>query len=391
MIGRKATRFSLALRQLLHEKRRLVAAAAGVAFAVILMLVQIGFYYAMIDSATNIHRSLAAEVVIVPEEFEYYGSEHDFDRARLVQALGVPGVRDVLPVYLTIGRFKNVDTGHTRSIICLAIDPGRETLNLAAVREQQHRLKLGGHALFDRKSLAVYFGDVPGKIEREGSFRSVVFDETVMIDGLFDLGTSVVAFGTVLMGTQTYFALNGEADPRRVNIGLVQLEPGQDPVEMRRLISERLGGGDVRVMTRDEFVQSEIDYWNNTAAIGFLFIMGAFMGFLVGAVIVYQILYTNVTNHLPEYATLKAMGYPHFYFVRLVLKQSVYLSLIGFIPGALVSHALYVMTAMETGYTMSLTPEKLGGILVATILMCFIAGLFAIRRLKQADPAELFS
>jgi putative ABC transport system permease protein len=391
MIGRKATRFSLALRQLLHEKRRLTAAAAGVAFAVILMLVQIGFYYAMIDSATNVHRSLAAEVVIVPEEFEYYGSEHDFDRARLVQALGVPGVRDVLPVYLTIGTFKNVDNGLTRSIICLAIDPGRETLNLAAVREQQDRLKLGGHALFDRKSMAVYFGDVPGKIAAEGSFRSVVFDETVMIDGLFDLGTSIVAFGTVLMGTQTYFALNPEADPKRVNIGLVQIEPGQDPVEMRRLISERLGGGDVRVMTRDEFVQSEIDYWNNTAAIGFLFIMGAFMGFLVGAVIVYQILYTNVSNHLPEYATLKAMGYPHFYFVRLVLKQSVYLSLIGFIPGALVSHALYVMTAMETGYTMSLTPEKLGGILAATILMCFIAGLFAIRRLKQADPAELFS
>lgn len=391
MIGRKARRFSLARRQLFFERRRLIAATAGITFAVVLMLIQIGFYYAMIDSATNVHKSVAAEVVITPSAFEYFGSEHDFDRARLHQATGVPGVKRVLPLYLTIGTFKNVDSGYRRSIMTLAVDPGQETLALPAVREQQSRLKLGGHVLFDRKSLAAYYGDVIGKLEREGPFRGVVFDETVSIDGAFDLGTSFVAFGNILMGTQTYFALNPEADPGRVNIGLVQIEEGLDPNVMRDRIAARLGGADVKVVTREQFVQNEIDYWNTTAAIGFLFVVGAFMGFIVGSVIVYQILYTNVTNHLPEYATLKAIGYRNFYFVRLVLMQSIYLSVIGFIPGALISYALYEMTAMETGYTMALTLEKAGGTLAATMLMCFIAGLLAIRRLKQADPAELFS
>lgn len=391
MIGRRAKRFSLARRQLFFERRRLMAATAGITFAVVLMLIQIGFYYAMIDSATNVHRNLAADIVITPSAFEYFGSEHDFDRSRLIQAMGVPGVRRVLPLYLTIGTFKNVDSGYTRSIMTLGVDPGHETLALPAVNEQRDRLKLGGHVLFDRKGLAAYFGDVVGKLEREGSFRGVVFDETVSVDGMFDLGTSFVAFGTILMGTQTYFALNSEANPERVNLGLVQIEDGLDPAVMRDRIAARLGASEVQILTRDEFAQNEIDYWNETAAIGFLFVVGAFMGFIVGSVIVYQILYTNVSNHLPEYATLKAIGYRSFYFVRVVLMQSIYLSVIGFIPGALISYALYEMTAMETGYTMALTVDKLGGTLAATIIMCFIAGLLAIRRLKRADPAELFS
>ncbi|HUZ91569.1 MAG TPA: FtsX-like permease family protein, partial [Methylocella sp.] len=132
------------------------------------------------------------------------------------------------------------------------------------------------------------------------------------------------------------------------------------------------------------------DYWNNTAAIGFIFILGALMGVFVGSVIVYQILYTDVTDHLPEYAALKAIGYRDRFFSGVVLKQSVILSVLGFVPGVSISWAVYRYTAATTGYTMDLTLALAVGVLTVTVGMCVAAGLFAMRRLRRADPAELF-
>src|SRR6185312_12838305 len=164
------------------------------------------------------------------------------------------------------------------------------------------------------KGLQAYFGDVPARFARHGPFVSELFSERVTVDGLFDLGTSFIAFGNVLMSTHTYFALNRNASPDRVNVGLVRIRAGADAGLVQDRIAARLAGGDVQVLTRQAFIDREIDYWNSTAAVGLLFVVGAFMGFVVGSVIVYQILYTSVSDHISEYATLKAMGFRDLYF-----------------------------------------------------------------------------
>ena len=146
----------------------------------------------------------------------------------------------------------------------------------------------------------------------------------------------------------------------------------------------------MQVETKAQLIQNEINYWNDTAAIGFIFVAGAAMGILVGAVVVYQILFTDVTEHLPEYATLKAMGYPGRFFVGVVLEQSLILAVLGFIPGALISWAMFLYTARSTSFTMRLSPMLAGTALALTTAMCVVAGLLAMRKLSRADPAELF-
>jgi putative ABC transport system permease protein len=377
-------------RLLAFERRRLAAAVAGVTFAVVLILVQIGFYNAMIASATKVHRSLNADLVLVPSDFEYFGAPHRFARVRLMQAAAVPDVVDVSPLYVSLLNFKNVDTGYYRSILAIGLNPGHHDLQLSDVMQKEFRLAIAGHVLFDRRSLRAYFGDVPAKFSRQGPFSALIEGHGVVVDGLFDLGTSFIAFGTVIIGTPTYFALRADQKPEFPSFGLIRLRPGADLAAARARIQETLRAPDVLVETKQEFIQKEIDYWNTTAAIGFIFIVGTIMGLFVGLVIVYQILYTDVTDHLPEYATLKAMGYHARFFAGVVLEQSVILSLLGFMPGTAISWGIYRYTAMTTGYTMDLTVNRAGGVLALTTVMCVSAGLLAMRRLKRADPAELF-
>lgn len=383
-------RFSLAWRLLSFERRRLAAAVAGVAFAVILMLVQIGFYGAMIASATQVHRNLAADLVVVPADFEYFGSTHTFARVRLMQVAADPEVAEVVPMYVSLMNLKNVDTGYYRSIMVIGIEPGRHELMLSALLQHEDRFKIAGNVLFDRHSLSAYYGGAADRFAKRGPYAALIEGHAVTIDGLFDLGTSFIAFGNIVMGTATYFALRHDQRPDLPSLGLVRLKPGADAETARARIQQTLKASDVIVETKQEFIQREVDYWNDTAAIGFIFIVGTFMGLLVGSVVVYQILFADVTEHLPEYATLKAIGYPESFFSRVVLEQSFILSILGFIPGLLISLALYQYTASTTGYTMELTLGKATSSLVLTAGMCVAAGLVAMRRLRQADPAELF-
>lgn len=389
-MAERGARFSLAWRLLAFERRRLAAAVAGVAFAVILMLVQIGFYGAMIASATQVHRNLNADLVLVPAGFEYFGSVHNLARVRLMQAAADPQVAEVVPLYVTLMNLKNVDTGHFRSIIAIGIEPGRHELMLPELLKHEDRLKIAGRLLFDRRSLTTYYGDATGRFLKQGPYTALIEGHAVTVDGLFDLGTSFIAFGNIIMGTPTFFALRPDQKPDLPNLGLIKLKPGANPDAARARLERALHASDVSVETKQEFIQREVDYWNETASIGFIFIVGTLMGLMVGSVVVYQILFTDVTEHLPEYATLKAIGYPGRFFAGVVLRQSVILSMLGFIPGIVISWAVYRYTAATTGYTMDLTPSKAAGSLALTAGMCAAAGLLAMRRLGQADPAELF-
>jgi putative ABC transport system permease protein len=121
-----------------------------------------------------------------------------------------------------------------------------------------------------------------------------------------------------------------------------------------------------------------------------MFGLGVMMGFIVGAVIVYQILYTDVSNHLAEYATLKAMGYKQSFLSKVVFEESIILAVLGYIPGFLLSEILYNLTRQDTNLPVVMTIDLAFFVLILTIIMCFIAGSIAIRRLKYADPADIF-
>jgi putative ABC transport system permease protein len=174
-----------------------------------------------------------------------------------------------------------------------------------------------------------------------------------------------------------------------VDLGLVQMARGQDPRDAQRWLSQNLPD-DVQVLTKSEFITREKQFWRTNTPIGYIFTVGAVMGFVIGVVICYQIIYSDIADHLSEFATLKAIGYQNRYFVGLVFCASIYLSLLGFIPGALVSWALYQLIAWKTGLLMIFGWKVSLMVLGSTVLMCLCSGLLALRKLVAADPASLF-
>ena len=167
------------------------------------------------------------------------------------------------------------------------------------------------------------------------------------------------------------------------------LEEGSDANQVAQKLRETLPK-DVKVMTRQQFIQNEKDYWGERTPIGFVISASMTVALIVGAVIVYQILYTDVTDHLEEYATLKSIGFRDSYFISLILQESIILSVFGFIPGALFTAGLYYVTRNVAYMPTYFSWVNAAIVLGLTIVMCTIAGALATRKLRHANPADIF-
>jgi putative ABC transport system permease protein len=148
---------------------------------------------------------------------------------------------------------------------------------------------------------------------------------------------------------------------------------------------------DLRILTQPGFIEFERSYWQNSTAIGFIFTLGTVMGFIVGVVVVYQILYTDVSDHMAEYATLKAMGYSNLFLSWVVIQEAIGLAVLGYIPGFGMGWFLYNLTRNATRLPLAMTWERGWQVFGLTILMCAISGGISLRKVQSADPAEMFT
>jgi len=217
---------------------------------------------------------------------------------------------------------------------------------------------------------------------------------SVHLVGTFRLGTDFANDGNLFMNLANFAEFFPSRAPGRdplevVDLGVVQLEKGTDPQEVKRLLTARLPD-DVAVFTKAEMIERERNFWSRSTPIGYIFLVGTVIGFLVGMIICYQIINADIADHMPEFATLKAMGYRNRYFVGFVLMESVYLSLLSFLPGTLVSLGLYEALARSTGLLMILNVPRAASVLLLTLAMCVASGCLAMRKVLAADPAELF-
>lgn len=149
-------------------------------------------------------------------------------------------------------------------------------------------------------------------------------------------------------------------------------------------------GPDIHVMTKQEYIDFERNFWASNTAIGFIFTLGAIMGFIVGTVIVYQILYTEVADHLSEYATLKAIGYSHKYLLNVILQESLILALLGYVPGFTLALFLYQKAREATLLPVFMSADRAVFVLILTVIMCYLSGVIAVRKLRAVDPADIF-
>jgi putative ABC transport system permease protein len=367
---------------------RLAAATAGIAFAVLLMLMQLGIREALFRSATRLHEQLRADLVIISTHYQYQGEPGSFAERRLVQALADPGVRAATPLLLGVADWRNPEGRAVKRIFLIGFDPASSPIAMPEIERGREVLRRQDWILFDRVSRPEY-GEVVARFEREGPNVYEVNNRRATIGGLFTLGASFAADGNLVASDTTVRRLSAAHPPGIVNLGLLELETGADPATVRDRLRSRLHG-DVSVLTLEQYTDQEKMYWARRTPIGFVITAGLLVGFAVGSVIVYQILYTDVLDHLDEYATLKAIGYTDRQLVSVVLQQSMILSVLGFIPGLAFSALLYHLIREVARLPASLTVARGGAVLVLTVAMCFLAGALAIRKLRAADPAEVF-
>jgi putative ABC transport system permease protein len=374
--------------QLSHEKARLLIALAGIGFADMLMFIQLGFQAALFDSSVTFHKALTGDVFLMSPQSDALGFTKTFSERRLYQSLAVEEVESVVPIYLNFGSWKNPIKRNTRTILTIAFNPAQNPVNFPGIQQNIDQIKLPDVVLFDDSSRAE-FGPIPDLLAQNKVVKAEVDSRKVTVGGIFTMGASFAADGNILTSDTNFLRLFPERQKGLIDMGIINLKPGANLESVKATLEAKLPK-DVEIFDREEFIQNEISYWQNATAIGFIFTLGTAIGFVVGIVIVYQILYTDVANHLPEYATLKAMGYKDSYFVVLVFQEAIILAVLGFLPGYLIATGLYSLAAGATALPLAMTANRAITVLILTVIMCCVSGSVAVRKLSAADPADIF-
>jgi putative ABC transport system permease protein len=361
----------------------------GIGFAVILIFIQLGFKDALLTSSVKLHNTLTYDLAMINPVTDIITSPTSFPRNRVVQARGVTGVKSATPVYLAQGRWQNpFDTSVRRTPMVMGYNPahpGFEALNLD---DKLDVIRKEDRVLFDRGSRTEY-GPVAEAFEQGGTLKVEVNERELTIGGLYELGTSFGFDGGIITSDLNFLRIFKERNASNIDLGLIKIDDGADPLVVRQRLVESIPE-DVLVLTKQEFIDQEVNYWSTSTSIGYIFNFGVVMGLVVGLIIVYQILFSDVQDHLQEYATLKAIGYTHGYLSGLVLQEAVILSLLGFLPAALLTEYLYQTAATATQLPIFMTMDRWFTVLFLTVGMCAVSALIALRKLRSVDPAEVF-
>lgn len=381
----------LAWAQLTREKMRLVIAIAGIGFADLLMFMQFGFRDALFESSVSFHSKLKGDIFITSNQSTALIAMKSFSQRRLYQALSFNGVQAISPVYLGFGLWKNPEPEkrNTRQLMVIGFDPTHPIFEMPEVKDNLDKIKISDVVLFDQASRPE-FGPVAEYFKQGKPVETEIDNRRVTVEGLFTLGASFGADGNIITSELNFLRIFSTRRTKGlIDLGVVHLQPGTDVKAVLEKMRATLPQ-DVTIASKEEFIAFERKYWEESTSIGFVFTLGAAMGFIVGIVIVYQILYTDVTDHLPEYATLKAMGYQDIYFLSVVFQEALILAIIGYLPGLGVSMVLYNLARTATSLPMYMTVAKAITVFGMTAIMCFVSGAIAVRKLQAADPADIF-
>jgi putative ABC transport system permease protein len=381
-------RIPLAWLLLTRQPMRLAVALAGIAFAGILMFMQLGFRDGLFEASVTVHKLFDADVVLLsPRTMSSIGMA-SFPRRRLIQTLADPAVASVSPVNWNLLLWRNPEARTTRSILTLGFEPNDPIFLDAAISRQAHLLNQVGRVLFDERSRPE-FGPVAAWLQQGRTVETEVSGQRIRVAGLVSLGPSFGADGNMITSRETYLRLMPSTPAGSIELGLVRLKPGADPEAAVQRLRATLPA-DVRVLTKEGFEELEKTYWRTSTAIGFIFTLGAGMGFVVGCVIVYQILYSDVSDHLPEYATLMAMGYRLVSLLGVVAREGLLLAVLGYMPAYAAGQGLYALVRAGTRLPVVMDPQRAVLVFSMILVMCMGSAALAMRRLGDADPAEIF-
>lgn len=374
--------------QLKKSKSRLLVAVAGIGFADLLMFAQLGIQAALFDSNTMLNRGMDADIILRSAQYRDLSLADTLPRRRLFQIKDIPGVQSAEPLYVSSIAWKNPQTHRKTQLTLVGQNVDRPALLFDEINQHLDKLKQPDTFLFDRLSRGEY-AKVVAQVGAGTPTTTEIERRTVQVAGLFSLGASFATDGTLVTSSENFLRFFPQRNPGQITLGLVKVEPGVDSEQVIAQIKAKLPIDTIATIKQD-YVDYEQAYWQQTTPIGIIFTFGTVMAFVVGAVIVFQILSTDVNEHLSEYATFKAMGYRDRYLLVIVLEQSLILASLGFVPGLALALGQYALIANFAALPISMPVSRLVLVFMLTLVMCLASGIVATRRLQAADPADNF-
>ena len=374
--------------QLKKNKARLFVAVAGIGFADLLMFAQMGIQAALFDSNTLLNRGVDADIIIRSAQYRDLSLATTLPRRRLYQIQALAEVQSAEPLYVSRVVWKNPQSRRKTELTLVGQSLEHPAFNFPDVNRSLDKLKQPDTFLFDRLTRGDY-SKVIDQAQQGQRVKTEIDRRSIQVVGLFTLGASFATEGTLITSQENFLRFFPERGAGQVTLGLVKVKPGVDAEQVLAQIKAILPP-DTIASTKQDYVELEKAYWQKNTPIGIVFTFGTVMAFIVGTVIVFQILSTDVNDHLSEYATFKAMGYRDRYLLLIVFEEAIILATLGFIPGLGLALAQYALIRNVAALPIGMTFSRFAFVFFLTLVMCAVSGMIATRKVQSADPADSF-
>jgi putative ABC transport system permease protein len=344
---------------------------------------QLGFEQAFFDSQLQVLRGLDGDILIQSIHKYQFATLDPFPMADLDTARTVTGVASARPLYADWFDFfwKNPADGKVFLVRAFGFNPDEPVFLFPDVNANREKLKEANTVLVDRRGRRFLGMDTAAN-------ETEINGAKVKIVGGFELGPDFISDGTAIMSDRTFSSLLHGAAPG-VDTGVIKVHPGEDPMVVQRALRKALPAT-IAAFTKPELIEFERKFQAAVSSAGPIFAMGTIVGFVVGMLISYQVTYTDLAEQLPQYATLKAIGYRTGYLLRVVLEQAAFNALVGWTSALLVGILLYRIIGQAALLPLHMTAKIIFVSLGLTLGMCLISAAIAVTRVIKAAPAEVF-
>jgi putative ABC transport system permease protein len=374
--------FAVAWRILTYQKGRTALAVGGIFVAILLIFVELGFFIAVPQGGLLIYDNMRFDLLVASDRYVFQSESGMFSRARLEQVRTSAEVAQAVPVYIGGAKWQDPAGGQRIDATVIGFEPGSGVFTVAGILAQTAVLERPDTVLVDSQTRSIFGPLDTGRVIDLGGHN-------VTIGGRYTLGTGFLGLAVVLASEANFFRIFDHRPPDTVNLGLVTLKHGADPEQVARALRQILPD-DTQVLTRDELAAKEVSFWTTKTGTGLIFGSGLVVAFIVGIMILYQTLATQITRQLPQFAMLKAIGHTNRLLEGIVLIEAMLVMIAAFVPALGVSLWAYSVIRAQTLLPVTMTPVQLAGVFVVGIVMSAVSALLSVTRLRRADPAEIF-
>jgi putative ABC transport system permease protein len=381
-LNRPAMKVPLAWRILTYDKRRTALALIGIFMAILLVFAELGFFYAVPRGGMLLYDNMRFDLLLTSNQYEYQAQPGAFPLSQLERVRSSPDVAEATPLYFGFAKWKSGEGNLWPDVFIIGFDPASHIFIPDSINRQSAVLDQVDTVLVDSATRPIFGPLDAGRVVE-------IDDRKVTIGGQYILGTGFMGLGVALTSKANFARLFPQRGSTIVNLGVIRLKAGVDPGRAAGDLQQLAGAG-TRIFTRQELEAHETAYWTTRTSVGIIFGSGLLISLVVGTMIVYQIVSTQVGRQLPQFATLKAIGYRDRSLAATVSAMSLLIVIAGFIPALAAALGLYSLIRQKTLLPVMMSEMRLLTVFAAALGMAVISALLAVWVLRRADPADLF-